>query len=610
MKFSINTKILFVICLSILIALSINSLFYYKNMKMEFLNNFYFQSAQDIVVVENKIKTAIEKLKHNTDNVVNNSEIQSSINLISNYQDKKNYNIELFDEEKKKTLDNILKSLNVTENYTFIIYDKNMIPIAINSVVNEKNVKGIFTYRNQMRKFLDAHTGKIIENPKLDKKFDLKINNKITQVSQKDDFRIYHAQTIYNNESLSGYFMLIKHYTQTNIQKEFLNDLSYKFSILSKDFQLGNIEKLEKNYILNYTLSSDGMNNEEDLLDGKNYFYHIHSFLDLKNKKIYLVSSLSKEVFRKKVSELVEGLLFSFIISIFISVVFIVVFLQQVIFKRINSLSTYISQIKKKNYIPIKTRKVDEIDMVFEELNNLTIELRDSFEKIGNMNDFLQRILDTVPVRIFWKNNDGYYLGANKLFVQDTGLKDMDELIGKNDYEMPWSMNNADNYRKDDKQVIDSKEAKLYIEETQTTKSNETMNLLTSKVPLLDHNSSVIGVLGTYQDITEQKSLALELKELNKNLENKVYERTRDLNIAKNEAEKATQHKSEFLANMSHEIRTPLNAIIGFVDILKEENINEKSLSYVNIIDKSSNSLLNIIEDILDLSKIENGKLI
>ena len=72
------------------------------------------------------------------------------------------------------------------------------------------------------------------------------------------------------------------------------------------------------------------------------------------------------------------------------------------------------------------------------------------------------------------------------------------------------------------------------------------------------------------------------------------------------QAEKA---KSIFLANMSHEIRTPLNAIVGFVDILKEKNLDEESKKYINIISNSSKMLLNILNDILDLSKIEAGKL-
>lgn len=74
-------------------------------------------------------------------------------------------------------------------------------------------------------------------------------------------------------------------------------------------------------------------------------------------------------------------------------------------------------------------------------------------------------------------------------------------------------------------------------------------------------------------------------------------------------ANSANNAKSEFLANMSHEIRTPLNAILGFVDLLKDESKGRKSLEYVEIIDKSSKNLLQIIEDILDFSKIESGKI-
>ena len=84
---------------------------------------------------------------------------------------------------------------------------------------------------------------------------------------------------------------------------------------------------------------------------------------------------------------------------------------------------------------------------------------------------------------------------------------------------------------------------------------------------------------------------------------NKISKKERDTALA------ASRAKSEFLANMSHEIRTPLNAILGFVDILRDESKGRKSMEYVDIIHKSSKSLLHIIEDILDFSKIESGKL-
>ena len=80
--------------------------------------------------------------------------------------------------------------------------------------------------------------------------------------------------------------------------------------------------------------------------------------------------------------------------------------------------------------------------------------------------------------------------------------------------------------------------------------------------------------------------------------------------ILKSEAsELASQMKSDFLANMSHEVRTPLNGILGFIQILKDMEGNEEKLSYLNIINRSSNTLLSLVNDILDFSKIESGKL-
>jgi two-component system, sensor histidine kinase and response regulator len=80
------------------------------------------------------------------------------------------------------------------------------------------------------------------------------------------------------------------------------------------------------------------------------------------------------------------------------------------------------------------------------------------------------------------------------------------------------------------------------------------------------------------------------------------------LRKARDKAEEATRIKSEFLANMSHEIRTPMNAILGFCDIMLDEEATEQQRDYLNIIHNAGENLLNIINDILDLSKIESGK--
>ena len=93
-------------------------------------------------------------------------------------------------------------------------------------------------------------------------------------------------------------------------------------------------------------------------------------------------------------------------------------------------------------------------------------------------------------------------------------------------------------------------------------------------------------------------------------LEKKVAVRTEELSQAKERAEESDQLKSAFLANMSHEIRTPMNGILGFAGLLKEPDLTgEDQKNYIQIIEKSGNRMLNIINDIIDISKIESGQM-
>jgi PAS domain S-box-containing protein len=118
--------------------------------------------------------------------------------------------------------------------------------------------------------------------------------------------------------------------------------------------------------------------------------------------------------------------------------------------------------------------------------------------------------------------------------------------------------------------------------------------------------------VAVFDNITERKSMEESLKKHSEELEEKVRERTRQYEQAKVMAEHASKTKSDFLANMSHELRTPLNSIMGFSQILQNElygAMNEKQKSYVNDIFGSGRHLLNVINDILDLAKVESGKM-
>ncbi|MCM8537785.1 MAG: ATP-binding protein [Lentisphaeraceae bacterium] len=124
------------------------------------------------------------------------------------------------------------------------------------------------------------------------------------------------------------------------------------------------------------------------------------------------------------------------------------------------------------------------------------------------------------------------------------------------------------------------------------------------------------GWIYTIQDVTKEKLGEIEIRDLNSSLERRVKDRTDELAnsnekllLQTKELEEVSQYKTEFMANLSHEIRTPMNAVMGFTDLLLlDDSIKYESMKYLRNIKKSSNNLLDLLNDLLDFSKIENGK--
>jgi PAS domain S-box-containing protein len=123
----------------------------------------------------------------------------------------------------------------------------------------------------------------------------------------------------------------------------------------------------------------------------------------------------------------------------------------------------------------------------------------------------LEGIFHAIPVRVFWKDLNLVYVGCNEAFAQDAGLAAPSDIAGKDDFQMVWR-EQAELYRDDDRRVIESGTARLLIEEPQTTPEGNTITLLTSKLPLRDAGGAIIGVLGTYMDITHRKMVEEELE--------------------------------------------------------------------------------------------------
>lgn len=133
---------------------------------------------------------------------------------------------------------------------------------------------------------------------------------------------------------------------------------------------------------------------------------------------------------------------------------------------------------------------------------------------------FLQTLLDldAFPLSVFWKDTNSIYLGCNRAFLRDANLTKIDDIIGKSDYEMPWAETEAENYRADDHEVIESNQAKLGIIETQVQADGHQVWLETNKIPFYDLDGQVRGVVGIYQNITERRRTEAELQHMSMRL--------------------------------------------------------------------------------------------
>ncbi|TRZ98127.1 MAG: PAS domain S-box protein, partial [Rhodocyclaceae bacterium] len=227
-----------------------------------------------------------------------------------------------------------------------------------------------------------------------------------------------------------------------------------------------------------------------------------------------------------------------------------------------------------------------------ERVSQRTAELAQAKEAAEADEHFLQRLIDAIPGQVAYLNRDLRYEFANKAYREWFG-KSADEMKGI--------------HLRD---VLGEEMFQKTLPFVQTVLRGETLSFLRTspeiegKTVYLWANyvpdvqgQQVLGIFGSFSDITDLKTAQIQLEQLNE-----------QLNVRTLQAEAANVAKSAFLANMSHEIRTPMNGILGMANILRREGVTPQQAQRLDTIDTSAKHLLAIISDILDISKIEAGK--
>lgn len=229
------------------------------------------------------------------------------------------------------------------------------------------------------------------------------------------------------------------------------------------------------------------------------------------------------------------------------------------------------------------------------------------YEKIERTK--VQRYLDIAGNIFVVINTNGEVELINQMGCKVTGYSE-EELVGKNWIKEVFREEDRSLFEENFKRIINGEiDEYSYVENYIISKDGEEHFIAWNNTLLRDEYGNVTGTLSSGNDISEKKAADEEILRLNRSLEERVYMRTLELTRVTEAAEFSNRAKSEFLANMSHEIRTPMNAIMGMNYLLKKTDLNPKQRDYVYKIDLSAQSLLVIINDILDLSKIEAQRL-
>lgn len=268
----------------------------------------------------------------------------------------------------------------------------------------------------------------------------------------------------------------------------------------------------------------------------------------------------------------------------------------------------------------VEIDRADEVGQLAASFNNMAEKLQSALNSLQSLNAALtesesriKQMLEAMPVGVSVHDLTGQLIYANQTARQ---LVDIQTLLEATTDQLAevfrvYDAGTDELYSLEKMPIARSLQGQtVRVEDVEIRLPDRTIPLEVVSTPLFDETGNIIGAIVASQDITDRKNTQKLLTDYNRTLEQKVSDRTVELQAAALAAEVASRAKSAFLANMSHELRTPLNAILGYTQILsRQPDFCPHDKERIRMVQQCGSHLLTLINDILDLAKIEAGKI-
>jgi len=239
------------------------------------------------------------------------------------------------------------------------------------------------------------------------------------------------------------------------------------------------------------------------------------------------------------------------------------------------------------------------------------VERQRSQAALSAQSDLLKSLIASIPDEVYVKDTAGRFVLVNPVTLRSFGLASSDAIIGKTDFDF-FPRELAEQFKAEEQALLRRDQPCVNREAAVTDSEGRTRWVLTTKVPLRDRDGNATGLLGINRDITPIKTAEQELRRMNENLEQRVILRTANLREAMGRLEAHDRARAEFISNVSHELRTPLASMkLGIDNMLSgiPGPQTEASLSYLGMLKEDCCRLFRTVNDILDMSRIEAGKM-